>query len=158
MGRKTTTQNKETKPDGPEQVHHLIIFSSLHNFFHRYFKSQIAYTQNIQVLFMLYLYTGWSGSIYFIRYLFPYYSWNSCVQKMKAVFAVSSFTKIFVVVLFVFFSLSCKRVYKVGHLAGLGPVVQGIISLTSSLVVKILIVLINTISNSQVFLLKKKCE
>ena len=39
----------------------------------------------------------------------------------------------------------------------LGPVVRGIISLTSSFVVKTLTVLINTISNSKVFLLKK-CE
>ena len=38
----------------------------------------------------------------------------------------------------------------------LGPVVQSIISLTSLLVVKMLIVPISTISNSQVFLLKKK--
>ena len=36
-----------------------------------------------------------------------------------------------------------------------GPVVQ---SLTSSLVVKMLTVLVSTISNSRVFLLKKKCE
>ena len=35
-----------------------------------------------------------------------------------------------------------------------GPVVQSIISLTSSLVVKILTDLVSTISNSQVFLLK----
>ena len=35
-----------------------------------------------------------------------------------------------------------------------GPVVQSIISLTSSLVVKILTVLVNTKSNSQIFLLK----
>ena len=35
-----------------------------------------------------------------------------------------------------------------------GPVVQSIISLTSSLVVKMLTVLVSTISNSQVFLLK----
>ena len=35
-----------------------------------------------------------------------------------------------------------------------GPVVQSIVSLTSSLVVKILTVLASTISNSQVFLLK----
>ena len=39
----------------------------------------------------------------------------------------------------------------IGH----GPVVQSIVSLTSLLVVKMLTVLINTISNSQVFLLKK---
>ena len=38
-----------------------------------------------------------------------------------------------------------------------GPVVQSIVSLTSSLVVKILTVLVRIISNSQVFLLKK-CE
>ena len=38
-----------------------------------------------------------------------------------------------------------------------GPVVQSVVSLTSSLVVKVLAVLVNTISNSQVFLLKK-CE
>ena len=36
-----------------------------------------------------------------------------------------------------------------------GPVVQSIISLTSSLVVKMLIVLVSALSNSQVFLLKK---
>ena len=35
-----------------------------------------------------------------------------------------------------------------------GPVVQNIVSLTSSLVVKMLTVLVGTISNSQVFLLK----
>ena len=39
----------------------------------------------------------------------------------------------------------------------LGPVVQSVVSLTSSLVVKIVTVLVSTISNSQVFLLKK-CE
>ena len=38
---------------------------------------------------------------------------------------------------------------------GLGPVFQSIISLTSPLVVKMLTVLVGTISNSQVFLLKK---
>ena len=37
----------------------------------------------------------------------------------------------------------------------LGPVVQSIVSLTSLLVVKMLTVLVNTISNSYVFLLKK---
>ena len=37
----------------------------------------------------------------------------------------------------------------------LGPVVQSVVILTSSLVVKILTVLVSTISNSQVFLLKK---
>ena len=37
----------------------------------------------------------------------------------------------------------------------LGPVVQSIVSLTSLLVVKMLIVLVSTISNLQVFLLKK---
>ena len=38
----------------------------------------------------------------------------------------------------------------------LDPVVQSIFSLTSSLVVKMLTVLVSSISNSQVFLLKKK--
>ena len=38
-----------------------------------------------------------------------------------------------------------------------GPVVQSIVSLTNSLVVKMLTVLVNTISNLQVFLLRK-CE
>ena len=38
-----------------------------------------------------------------------------------------------------------------------GPVVQSIVSLMSSLVVKMLTVLVNTKSNSHVFLLKK-CE
>ena len=37
-----------------------------------------------------------------------------------------------------------------------GPVVQSIISLTSSLVIKMLTSLVSTISNSQVFLLKCK--
>ena len=45
----------------------------------------------------------------------------------------------------------------IGQYIKLGPVVQSIISLTSSLVVKMLTVLISTISNSQVFLLKN-CE
>ena len=39
----------------------------------------------------------------------------------------------------------------------LGPVVQILINLTSSLVIEILTVLVSTVSNSQVFLLKK-CE
>ena len=39
----------------------------------------------------------------------------------------------------------------------LGPVVQSIVNLTSSLVVKTLTILVSTISNSKVFLLKK-CE
>ena len=38
-----------------------------------------------------------------------------------------------------------------------GPVVQNMVGLTSSLVVKMLTVLVSTISNSQLFLLKK-CE
>ena len=42
-------------------------------------------------------------------------------------------------------------------LTNLGPVDQSIVSLTSALVVKMLTVLLSTISNSQVFLLKK-CE
>ena len=37
----------------------------------------------------------------------------------------------------------------------MGPVVQSVVSLTSSLVVKMLTVIISTISNSQVLLLKK---
>ena len=36
-----------------------------------------------------------------------------------------------------------------------GPVVQNVVSLTSSLVVKMLSVLVSTVSNSQLFLLKK---
>ena len=39
----------------------------------------------------------------------------------------------------------------------LGPVVQSIVSLTSSLVVKMLTVTVSTVSNSQVYLLEK-CE
>ena len=42
-----------------------------------------------------------------------------------------------------------------------GPVVQSVVNLTSSLMVKMLTVLVSTISNSQVFLLKKvssKCK
>ena len=41
------------------------------------------------------------------------------------------------------------------HLNIQGPVVQSAVSLTSSLVVKMLTVLVSTIANSQVFLLKK---
>ena len=43
------------------------------------------------------------------------------------------------------------------RVANLGPVVQRVVSLTSSIVAKMLTVLVSTISNSQVFLLKK-CE
>ena len=39
-----------------------------------------------------------------------------------------------------------------------GSVVQRVVSLSSSLVVKMLPVLVSKISNSQLFLLKKKCE
>ena len=49
------------------------------------------------------------------------------------------------------------RVKFICHQAILGPVVQSVVSLTSSLVVKMLTVLVSTISNLQVFLLKK-CE
>ena len=41
--------------------------------------------------------------------------------------------------------------------AYMGPVFQSIVSLTSSLVVKMLTVLVSTISNSYLFLLKKMC-
>ena len=51
---------------------------------------------------------------------------------------------------------SCKIfIYFFGKKKCLGPIVQSIISLTNSLVVKMLTVLVSTISNSQVFLLKK---
>ena len=40
------------------------------------------------------------------------------------------------------------------EISTLGPVVQSVVSLTTSLVVKMLTVLVGTISNSQVFLLK----
>ena len=40
----------------------------------------------------------------------------------------------------------------------LGLVIQSVVSLTSSLVVKMLTVLVSTISNSQVFFAEKKCE
>ena len=39
-----------------------------------------------------------------------------------------------------------------------GPVVQSIVSLTSLLVINMLTVLVSTIPNLQVFLLKKKCK
>ena len=39
-----------------------------------------------------------------------------------------------------------------------GPVVQSVVSLTSSLVVKMLTVLLSTISNSQLFLLKMQMQ
>ena len=48
-----------------------------------------------------------------------------------------------------------KRLLEVNKNEKLGPVVQSIVSLTSYLVVKILTVLVTTISNSQVFLLRK---
>ena len=41
------------------------------------------------------------------------------------------------------------------HKINLGPVVQSIVSLTSSLVVKMLTVLVSTTSNSQVFFAEK---
>ena len=44
-----------------------------------------------------------------------------------------------------------------GGVKNQGPLVQSIVNLTSSLVIKMLNVLVSTISNSQVFLLKK-CE
>ena len=43
------------------------------------------------------------------------------------------------------------------NISNLDPVVQSIVSLMSSLVVKMLTVPVSTISNSQIFLLKK-CE
>ena len=46
-------------------------------------------------------------------------------------------------------------VQSIVSLTSQGPVVQSIISLTSSLVIKMLTVLVSTVSNSQVFLLKK---
>ena len=51
--------------------------------------------------------------------------------------------------------IECLRA--IGFLKDQGPVVQSIVSLTSSLVVKMLTVLVSTISFSQLFLLKK-CE
>ena len=48
------------------------------------------------------------------------------------------------------FSLRNKKKYQ-------GPVVQSIVSITSSLVVKMLNAQVGTVSNSQLFLLKK-CE
>ena len=47
--------------------------------------------------------------------------------------------------------------YNPSYAVDQGPVVQSTVSLTSSLVIKMLAVLVSTISNSQVFLLKK-CE
>ena len=50
-----------------------------------------------------------------------------------------------------------RKYFSILSTAVLGPVVQRVISLTSSLMVKMLTVLVSIISNSQVFLLKK-CE
>ena len=47
----------------------------------------------------------------------------------------------------------CRETYDV--LLDQGPVVQSLVTLTSLLVVKMLTVLLSTISNSQVFVLKK---
>ena len=51
--------------------------------------------------------------------------------------------------------LHVSRAISLSHVGNQGPVVQSVVSLTSSLVVKLLTVLVSTISNSQVFLLKK---
>ena len=48
-----------------------------------------------------------------------------------------------------------KNTLRIRKSADQGPVVQSIISLTSSLVVKMLTVLISSISKSQILLLKK---
>ena len=48
-----------------------------------------------------------------------------------------------------------KVEFRLEHSELQGPVVQSIVSLTTSLVIKTVTVLVNTISNSQVFLLKK---
>ena len=71
------------------------------------------------------------------------------------------FLEIFILKNLLEVSLS-KYMFKVnidnsGFYINLGPVVQSIVSLTSSLAVKLLSALVSTISNSQVFLLKK-CE
>ena len=60
----------------------------------------------------------------------------------------------------VFVGRTCEEVRFLmlqNYVIALGPVVQSIVSITSSLMVKMLTVLVSTISNSQVFLLKK-CE
>ena len=54
--------------------------------------------------------------------------------------------------------LSSRQMQTAKAQISLGQVVQSIVSLMISLVVKMLTVLVSTISNSQVFLLKKKCE
>ena len=46
---------------------------------------------------------------------------------------------------------ACLHIY-------LGPVVQSVVSLTSSFVIKMLTVLVSTISKSQLFFADKKCE
>ena len=51
-------------------------------------------------------------------------------------------------------SLFHKGLLKIIFICKQGPVVQSIVSITSLLVVKLLAVLVRTISNSQVFLLK----
>ena len=51
----------------------------------------------------------------------------------------------------------CSKFLNIYCSISLGPVVQSIVSLTSSLAVKMLTVLVSTISNSHVFL-QKKCE
>ena len=62
--------------------------------------------------------------------------------------------------LFIYSTVSCnidldKELFSTERV--LGPVVQSIVSLTSSLVVRLLTVLVSILPNSQVFLLKK-CE
>ena len=53
------------------------------------------------------------------------------------------------------YSISLHKAFHSNHF--LGPLVQSIVSLMSSLVVKVLTVLVSIIFNSQIFLLKK-CE
>ena len=50
-----------------------------------------------------------------------------------------------------------EDIHKIVYNGHPGPVVQSIVSLTTSLVVKMLTVLVSTLSNSQI-ILRKKCE
>ena len=82
------------------------------------------------------------------RLLFPGSGWCAESVDVRPYFQVHLFTQNNQI----YYVSSIMRTTKV-----LGPVVQRIVSLSSSLVVKMLIVLVSTISNSKVFLLEK-CE
>ena len=80
-----------------------------------------------------------------------------CLLFYSSVYLVCKSIKLLFICALLFSYTCSSRQGAVFNRKVLGPVVQNFVSLTSSLVVKMLTVLVSTISNSQVFLLKK-CE